>query len=108
MVAVIAFPFMIVVTHQSMPIVYVDQGILVAVRGTHRLGNLIGFHFHEWLQAHRCTLYGGPVFLLAWGIGHHKVATRQDAARCANLFVRAGVGKLMAYSSREEFMAYGL
>jgi len=47
MVAVIAFPFMIVVTHQSMPIVYVDQGILVAVRGTHRLGNLIGFHFHD-------------------------------------------------------------
>ncbi len=47
MVAVIAFPFMIVVTHQSMPVVYVDQGILVAVRGAHHLGNLIGFHFHD-------------------------------------------------------------
>jgi hypothetical protein len=47
MVAVIAFPFMIVVTHQSLPVVNVDQGILVAVRGTHRLGNLIGFHFHN-------------------------------------------------------------
>ena len=108
MVAVIAFPFMIVVTHQSMPIVYVDQGQSCSRAGYSSSWEPDRLSFPRLLQAHRCTLYGGPVFLFAWGIGHHKVATRQDAARCANLFVRAGVGKLMAYSSREEFMAYGL
>ena len=31
MVAMIAFPFMIVVTNQSKPVINIDQGILVAV-----------------------------------------------------------------------------
>lgn len=47
MVAVVAFSFMIVVSHEPLAIKYVDQRILVSMWGGGRLGNLIGFHLHD-------------------------------------------------------------